>query len=181
MHKRFFTRLVLLSAFLVFVAAPAAYAQISIAVVDIEALMSDSTAAKSIKQQVETNRKKFETEMEGLEKQLRDSLEKLKAESKDLSKEDLEKKAQEFEEKRFEARKTLKSRIASLNKGSAEAMNTLTSSIFKVCAKLADEKKYDLIITRNNVIVGAKSLDITPEVMKRLNDTLPDVKVTIGK
>ena len=179
MLTRDLTRLLLFSLFRFFASIPVALAQVSIAVVDIEALMSDSTAAKSVKKQVETNRKKFETEMEGLEKQLRDSLEKLKAESKDLPKEELEKKAQAFEEKRFQARKTLKDRISALNKGSAEAMNALTNSIFNVCAKLAEEKKYDLIITRNNVIVGAKSLDITAEVMKRLNEALPDVKVNI--
>lgn len=179
MYTRDLTKLALLSLFIFFAYVPAALAQVSIAVVDIEALMSDSAAAKSIKQQVESHRKKFEAEMEALEKQLRASAEKLQTESKTLSKEEAEKKVQAFQEKRSEANKTLESRRNALGKGTTEAMNTLTNSIFNVCAKLAEEKKYDLIITRNNVIVGAKSLDITAEVMKRLNEALPDVKVNI--
>ncbi len=160
-----------------------ARAQVSIAVVDIDRLLSETRAAKSIRKQVTAQQEAFDKQMQALEKQLIESLNKLKKEAQnpDSKKEDLEKKKHEFETKRFEAKKTLKRKMNALNKGASEAMNRLSDGIFSVCAQIAKEKKYDLIITRNNVIIGAKSLDITDEVMKRLNKDLPEVKVSIKK
>lgn len=157
----------------------AAQADTSIAVVDIDKLLSESSAAESIKSQVKTHSKKFESEMEAMETQLRDSFQKLKDDSKGLSKEDLQARGMEFEKKRNEAKTSLRKKLSELNKGSSAAMSKLSEAIFQVSANIAEEKGYDLIITRNNVIVGTKELDITDLVMERLNSTLKDVKVNV--
>ncbi len=156
-----------------------AHAETSIAVVDVDKLLSESSAAKSIKSQVKTYSKKFEAEMEALEGQLRDSFQKLREDSQGLSQEELQTRGMEFEKKRNEAKTSLRKKLSELNKGSSEAMSKLSEAIFQVTAKIADEKGYDLIITRNNVIVGAKELDITDLVMERLNNTLKDVKLSV--
>lgn len=181
MKLRSLARILVFSALFCFVAAPAAHAaDVSIAVVDVEALMSESAAAKSIKDQVQVQSDKFEAEMQALEKQLTADLEKLKKDSEKLSSEEKEKKGAEFFQKRAESKKTLKKRFSALRKGENQALTKLTDAIFEVCAKLAEERKYDLVITRANVIVGSKTLDITADVMKNLNATLPSVKMTVA-
>ncbi|MCB1592592.1 MAG: OmpH family outer membrane protein [Alphaproteobacteria bacterium] len=180
MKKRTFARIFFLSALMIVTLVPAvAYAQISIAVVDVEKVMATSEAAKSIKKQAKEHSDKFETELKAVENQLKKDLESLRQESEKLSKEDMEKKAQTFYLKRSQSSKTLKTRLAKLRVSESKAVNELTEAIFEVCAKIAAEKKYDLIISRGNVIVGAKSLDITDEVMKKLNTALPSVKMTV--
>ena len=47
----------------------------------------------------------------------------------------------------------------------------------KATAAVADEKALQLVLTNQNVIIGAKELDITDEVMKRLDKNLPDLKI----
>jgi outer membrane protein len=180
MKLRLLARALICSALLLFVAVPQARAEISIAVVDVEALMSESSAAKSIKEQVKAQSAKFEAEMQSLEKQLNADLDKLKQEGDKLTPEEKEKRGAAFYQKRAESKKTLKKSFSALRKGENQALSKLTDAIFEVCAKLAEERKYDLVITRGNVIVGSKALDITADVMKNLNESLPTVKMTVA-
>lgn len=152
---------------------------LSIAVVDVEKLLRDSSAAISIKKQLDGEKKKFQSELEALEVKLRDEAKGLEEKSKDLSKEDLAKKVQAFQQKQFDARKTFQAKKVALDKGYSHAMNTLSKAIFDATQKVAEEKKYSLVITKNNVIVGSKSLDVTTNVMESLNKALPDVKLDI--
>lgn len=177
-QHRVFKTFLFAAAFMV-LAVPAARAELSLAVVDVNQILSDSKAAKSIQNQVEAQRKKFLKEIEGEENKLREEQKKIEKQSADLSKEDLAKKAQEFETKRLEARKLLHGRKAALDNAYGEGMKVLSNTIYDVVEKISEEKGYDLVITRQNVVVGASSLDITAEVMDKLNAALPDVKLDI--
>lgn len=172
-------RVFLFSTIFLFLAAPAAYAQASLAVVDVDRLLSVSAAAQSVQKQVDEKRKTFLSEIEAEENKLREAQKKLESESKDLGKEELTKKVQAFEEKRLEARKLLQGRKASLDKAYGLAMKTLSTKIAEVVQDVANEKEYDLVITRQNVIVGSTSLDITDEVLARLDKALPRVDLKV--
>ena len=138
---------------------------LKISVVDIDKILSASKAAKTLKAQAE--------------KSLRESQKAIEKESKTLSKEDLMKKAQEFEAKRLEARKAIQDKKSKLDAAYTEAMNSLTQKIYEVCQKIADEQKIDLVITRQNIIVGSMALDITDAVLKGLDDALPSVELKV--
>jgi outer membrane protein len=152
---------------------------LKISVVDIDKILSASKAAKTLKAQVEEKRKGFIAEVEKAEKSLRESQKAIEKESKSLSKEDLMKKAQEFEAKRLEARKGIQDKKSKLDSAYTEAMNSLTQKIYEVCQKIADEQKIDLVITRQNIIVGSMALDITDAVLKGLDDALPSVELKV--
>ena len=152
---------------------------LKISVVDIDKILSASKAAKTLKAQVEEKRKGFIAEVEKAEKSLRESQKAIEKESKTLSKEDLMKKAQEFEAKRLEARKAIQDKKSKLDAAYTEAMNSLTQKIYEVCQKIADEQKIDLVITRQNIIVGSMALDITDAVLKGLDDALPSVELKV--
>lgn len=169
----------LVAFFMISIAPAVAYAELSIAVVDVDYVMSQSSAAKSIKGQVDSKHKVFMDEVKSEEKKLISDQEKIEKERKDLSREDLIKKAQEFEAKRLEARKKIQEKKNKLDTAYNEAMNKLTKVIYDVCQTIADEKKIDLVITRQNIIVGNMSLDITKEVAERMNKKLPQVSLDV--
>jgi Skp family chaperone for outer membrane proteins len=176
-------RTLFLASFFCFVISPVyaqdAAKQTVIAVVDIEKILEKSKAAVSVQGQVSEKRKSFLTEVETAEKSLRETQKAIEKESKTLSKEELMKKAQEFETKRLDARKSIQEKKGKLDAAYTEAMNLLTKNIYEVCQKIADEQKIDLVITRQNIIVGNMALDITAEVLKRMDESLPtlDLKV----
>ncbi len=153
------------------------YAQVSIAVVDVERVLAESDAAQSVQKQIDTKRKAFLAMVKKTEEKLRSDQKAIEAKRSELSKEELLKKAQNFDRKRIEARSSIQSKKAKLDKSYSEAMNILTKAIFEVCQKIADEDKIDLVITRQNIIVGSNSLDITAKVMERMNKTLPELNL----
>ncbi|MBI1301152.1 MAG: hypothetical protein GC137_05770 [Alphaproteobacteria bacterium] len=156
-----------------------ARAEISIAVVDIEKILSDSKAAQSARKQIDEERKKFLGDIKKEEDKLRNEQKSLEEKSKEISKEELLQKVQDFETRRIEARKSIQSDKDKLDAAYTTAMNTLTKSIYDVCQKIADENEIDLVITRQNIIVGSRSLDITDQVMEELNKKLPNLSLKV--
>lgn len=175
-----FLRSVLSAVFLLilFTSFPA-YSQINIAVVDVDAILSQSKAAQSIKSQVKKKREGFIDNVKKEEEKLRKEQKDIESKRDSLSKEELVRKAQEFEKGRLSARKSIEQQKGKLDKAYAKSMNMLTKVIFDVCQEIADERKIDLIITKQNIIVGSMSLDITTEVMDRLNKKLPNVSLDV--
>ncbi|MGH1455414.1 MAG: OmpH family outer membrane protein [Alphaproteobacteria bacterium] len=165
--------------FIVMLLPFSARAELSIAVVDVDYVLTQSSAAKSLKKQVEDKRKKFIGEVKSEEESLIAEQKKIEGQRKDISQEDLIKKAQGFEKKRIEARKKIQTRKNGLDKAYGEAMSNLTKVIYEVCQTIADEKGIDLVITRQNIIVGNMSLDITKEVASRMNKKLPNVTLNV--
>ncbi len=157
----------------------AANAEVNIAVVDIDKILSESKAAKSIQKQVKTKREGFLAKVKSEEDKLRAEQKAIENQRTDLSKEELIKKAQDFEKRRMAARKKIKTRKNKLDNSYTEAMAIMTKSIYDVCQAIADEEKIDLIITRQNIIVGSKSLDITKKVMVRLNKKVPSLNLNV--
>lgn len=157
--------------------ARAAHAETKIAVVDIDSILSSSKAAKSIKAQVDEKRKTFLKSVKEQEDKLRTEQKAIEEKRADMSKEDLIKTAQDFEKRRIEARNTLQKKKSELDKSYSKAMNTLTDTITEVCQEIADEQKIDLIITRQNIIIGNNSLDITPNIMELMDKKLPSLSL----
>lgn len=152
-------------------------AQTSIAVVDVDQILVSSKAAKSIKQEVDTKRKGFIKSVKKEEDALRAAQKKIEAEHQGLSKEELTVKIQEFDRKRIEAKTSIDKKKNALDQSYSEAMNTLTKVIYEVCQEIANERDIDLIITRQNIIVGNSALDITGDVLDRMNKKLPNLSL----
>lgn len=174
-------KLLALAMFSVVLVPAYARAEISIAVVDIEKILNESKAAKSVQSQVEEKRKTFLGEVEAADKKLRDEQTAIEAKRETFTKEELTEKARGFEQSRMEARKKIQESKAKLDTAYADAMNKLTKTIYEVSQKLADERKIDLIITRQNIIVGSMSLDITKDVLASLDTALPTLSLEVKK
>ena len=156
-----------------------AHAELNIAVVDVDYVMSQSSAAQSIKKQVEKKRESFLDDVKAEEKKLIEKKQGLKNESKELSREDFVAKAQDLEQETLEARKKIQTQKNKLDSAYGVAMNELTKVIYEVCQEIADEKSIDLVITRQNIIVGNMSLDITKEVAEKMNKKLPKISLKV--
>lgn len=140
-----------------------------IAVVDVEKLLRDSSAADSIEKQLIERREKLKEKVSAQEKKLREAEQAIIDQKAKLSKEDFEKKKKEFEKQLIEARQQLQKDKRSLEKSAGIAIDDLRRSIVEIVAEMADKEKYDLVITRQNVVLAVKSMEITEPVMAELN------------
>lgn len=151
----------------------------NIAVVDVEKILNDSKAGQSIQSQLKKRREAFQKEFSSKENELMESEKKLVDEKASLDPEEFSKKRREFEKKLLETRNLFQKRRNSLDKGLGNAFTDLRKNIIEVTAEVSDEAKYQVVLTRDSVVIVEKSMDITDEVLKRLNKKVPTIKLDI--
>lgn len=151
----------------------------SIAVVDVRALLTESDAAKSLQKQIKAERDAFLEQLGKEEKGLREQEKELVAEQGKLSAEEFDKKRKGFEEKLLETRKDAQTKKRDLEVAAGKATEKLRNEITKVVQKIADEKGYNLVISAQDVLIGAESLNITDEAMKGLNDAVSKISLDV--
>lgn len=176
--KRFLFVVLCLTAIM---APAAARAELSIAVVDVQALLTQSDAAKDIEKQVNQNKEKFLAGLSQQEKTLREEEKKLSDERASLSKEEFAKKAKAFEEKLIATRRDAQEQKRAFDIASGKALGKLRDKLIEVSEEIAKEKSYSLVISKQNVIVGESSMDITEETMRRLNLAVKTIPLEITK
>ncbi|MAF98630.1 MAG: hypothetical protein CMH26_08355 [Micavibrio sp.] len=152
-------------------------AETKIGVVDVRYIMSQSSAAKSILEQRKSMQESFLKEISGSEQKLRDDEQALAKKRESLSAEDFIDEKKEFELKVYKAQNEAQQKKKTLEERVAKAMNTLQEKLVSVIQELAEEKGYDLVLTKQNIIVGTDSIDLTEDAMKRLNKELSNVKL----
>lgn len=158
-------------------AATPALADTSIGVVNIQAIMKDSKAANSVRGQLKEKQKAFQTEFDAKEKAFFAEKETLAKEAKTTDKAAFDAKLKAFSDKTLAAQRDLENRKIQLNKGFAGALDQIQDTVTAIVKELAAEKKLNLVLTANQVLYGDPTLDITPEVLKRLDTKLPNVQV----
>ncbi len=151
-----------------------------VAVVDVQMLLSDSDVSKSIVKQVMEKSKKLNVEFSELEQKLAAKKQKLLEKKKKLSKEDFEKQVKDFEKEIYEARKLKQQKREEIDNALNKARENIHKKITSIVGKLSKEKKFDIVITSNDVIIYEKTADLTDEVMKILNKELGNIDLELS-
>ncbi len=172
--------LILSCAFLVLLSPLAMAEPLKIAVVDVEKILNDSAAGKSIQSQLKSRRESFQKEFKAKEDVLMQSEKTLVQQKNDVSPEEFAKKRQAFEKQLMETRSLFQKRRNSLDKGLGNALSDLRKNILSVSAEVADEGKYQIVLTRDSVVIVEKSMDITDKVLSRLNKKISNIKLDIS-
>lgn len=166
---------------LLFSAPQAWAAEISIAVVDVQSLLTESDAAKSIQKQVQVERDKFVKQLKDKEDSLRAMEKELLEKAKDMEVSELSKKKKEFEEAFAETRVMAQKGKARIDGALVEGMDKLKKAVFEAVGEVAEEKGFTLILARQQVVASDKSLDISEESMQKLNAAVSDITLTFDK
>ncbi len=151
----------------------------AIGVVDVQLLMTESEAAKSVQAQLEKQRESFQSEISKYEREVKDLEAALVKAQADKKEDEFNKKRGELQKKAEEAKAMVNKRRQALEKATSDAMQSLRKEIVKISAEVAEKKKLDLIITRNNVVLATKDMDITDQVMTQLNKQMKDIKLKV--
>jgi Skp family chaperone for outer membrane proteins len=153
----------------------------SILVVDVEKLLRDSKAAKSIQQQVEQQRGTYTKDLSKQENDIRAAREELERQRTILSEQAFAGKVQEFQQKVNELRENASNKSQVLQRGSSAAFAHVLKGVEQVVVEIASERKASLVVAKNNVVVVDPSLDITEETLRRLDQRLPAVALNTSE
>ena len=165
---------------LVFAAITPAYAQNSnIAIVDMDKILSDSSAGKSIQTQLKSKRESFQKEFAARENTLISSEKSLAQQKSSLTPEAFETQRKQFETQLLETRNVFQTRRNALDKGLNNALSQLREKIMTITAQIAEKKGYSIVLTRDSVVIMDKELDITDEVLSNMNNTVKSIPLTV--
>ena len=168
--RHLFLCLLAFSLFLLVGLHNSAYAQTTIGVVDVEKVLNESDAAKELNKKRSEAREKFITKLSKKESDLREEGKALFAKRKDMSDEEFGKEQKAYEAKLLEMRKATQKQKRDFEEASNVALDKLKDHLANAVQKIAQEKGYGLVISNRDVITGEKSLDITGETIKAMND-----------
>ena len=145
--------------------------------IDINFLMNESIAGKSIILQLEdittsTNKKLKKTEDE-LKKQ--ETI--LSSQKNIISKEEYTKKVKSFSKKVSEYNLSRKNMINDISKIKSQAQKTLLNTLTEILTDYSEKNSISYIIPKQNIVIGKTELDITNVIIKILNTKIKNIKV----
>lgn len=151
-----------------------------IAVIDVQRILQESLAARSVQKQLETQRAKFQAEISSREKELNDAdneLKELRNTSKDG--EAVSEKEQQLRQRFMEMERDVQTKRHALDEGFTKSMGVVRDNLLGVVDGLAKAKGLQAVLLKQQALWFEPSLDITDEVLTRLNAKVVDVPVKI--
>lgn len=176
--KTVVTRLVLSLAVLGLVAATQpAMAETTVGVVNTQKIMRDSKAAQSVRSQLQAKQKAFQADLDAKEKQLLAEDQALVKQRSTMEQAAFEQKVKDFRTKAASAQREVQQKKLAVDKALATSLENIQKTVLDITKQVAAEKKISLVLSSAQVLHAEASLDITEEVLKRLNQKLPTVSV----
>jgi len=146
-----------------------------IAVLDVQQVLRRAAAAKSIRLAMDAKRKAFEAEISTERKIIQAAEQKLHKQSTILSPEAINEKRRELENNISDFRRKAEQRRGTLNRAFTGATRILRNEMAKVLAALMKERKITITLARKAVLVFDQRLNVTDEVLRLLDKSLPTI------
>ncbi len=160
--------------------APGALAPPTIAVVDMQRVVVESAAGRSIQTQLEGERRKIRDQISKLEEELKNGENELRRQRSVMSPDAVNEQAQSLQRKQADAQRVVQERQEAFSKGSNDATNVVLDNMRDIVQSLSTERHLGMVLRKEVVLsMSDKNMDITDDVIQRLNTKLPTVTVTI--
>ncbi len=167
-----------------FIAAPPASAQQNlarIAILEVEGVLRDSSAGKAAGTQIGDLRKRYQAELQKAEETLRNEEAELVRLRTTLSQEAFDEKRRAFERKVQDIRKLAQDRNGTIDGMLNDARNQISRAALTALEELMKERNFNVVLDRKQIVATDPALDITQEVISRVNKRLPSITVQAPK
>jgi len=158
---------------------PAGFAQEAevpaVAIIDVQKVLRESVAAKSLTGKIEVERNKYQKELRAQEDTLRTADQELARQRTILSTEAYAQKRGDLERQVATLQRQARERKKSLNQRFGQGISQIQNELATVAKEIAEERGLDLILSRASVVLVKPRFDISDEALKRLNARLKTV------
>jgi Skp family chaperone for outer membrane proteins len=152
-----------------------------IGVVDVQSIMQNAEAAKHIRTQIQKAQSTFQQSLQGKNDELKKLDQDLQQQRNVLAPEAFQQRQRDFEQKVSDAQRDVQERRGKLETAFSNAMQQVEAAVVQIVDQLAKESGASLVVNKAAVLYSQGELDLTPEVLKRLNAKLPSVAVVVPK
>jgi outer membrane protein len=147
------------------------------AVIDYQRILREAAAARSIRDQIESRRKAYQGEISKEEQRLHEADKEFARQRSLLTPEAFAEKRQVFEEDVSEVQRLVQQRRRELDRAAEVALNEVKTALIEIVTGIAEERGFNLVLPSSEVLFFARRIDLTEEVLAKLDAMLPDVVV----
>jgi outer membrane protein len=183
-HRPLLTRLVSLLALAVLAVAAsggAAWAQraaslpLGVIIVDIQQVQRESLPGKSLAAQRDKYQQQFQSEFNSARQSLQRRDQELAKQKGTIPQEAYDQKVKALEQYVVAFQNRTQMAVRALEKSTDGAMTELMNTILTVTGEIASEMGANLVLPKQQVILHEPRMDVTAQVIERLNQKLPSV------
>ena len=145
--------------------------------IDLNKIMNNSIAGKSITSQLENNHKKNISKLKKTEEELKKEESEIISQKNVLTKEEFEKKIINLRNKASDYRKERTDNLNNLNNQRLDATGKMITLIRPILSEYSEKNSISLIIQKRNIIIGKTSLDITNDILKIVDEKINEISL----
>jgi Skp family chaperone for outer membrane proteins len=146
-----------------------------VGILDVEKIVKESLAMRDIQNKVSKKQDEYQKQVTKKQDELEAEQKRIESKKNVLSKEALEKETKTFEKKLDDLKTFVDKKQNSLKKASLDGMSKVNDKIKDIIAEISKEKNFDVITPAAQTLYYKNDLDITDEVLKRLNKKITKV------
>jgi Skp family chaperone for outer membrane proteins len=165
-------------------AAPAPAQQIEapiIAVIDINEVMQRSKAGQSVQPQIEKLRKGYEDEITKDRDGLATEAKQLESQRAVLAPEAFGQRVNALRQREQSIANQINDRKRILDNTLAGGLSQIRNVLVQVTADVARERGINIVLPKDSIVIVARDLEITEEVIKRVDAKLPSVTLKVAQ
>jgi outer membrane protein len=149
----------------------------NIAVVNLENVLKNCDAMKDAQQKISKKQTSFQKEIDKKQEALEKESKQVAAKKATLSEEAFNKEQEKFSKKVDDLKELVNNRQDALKKSSMDVITKVNDKIKEVVEEIKEEQKLDLIIAAGSAVYYQDNLDVSAEVLKRLNKKVSKIDV----
>ena len=153
------------------------YSSEKIVYLDVEKIMQESIAGKSIITQIKKKRELSISKFKKKEKDIFDKEKKLIAQKNVLSKDDFESKIKELRNEISNYQKERNKTSNNINNLRIKASTKLISKLTPILEEYSKKNSIRIIIQKKQIVMGTKEDDITKDILELVNQKIKNIKL----
>lgn len=147
----------------------------TIMVVDVQAALQQSVAAKNVRIQRDQYLQSFQAELDGNRAALKETEADLVKQKPTMAAEVWQQKARAFEQQVYEFNQRFQRNNQAVEKSFRAAMGELSEALAQVTEELASEQGANLVLPKSQIFLHDPRMELTQQVIERLNKKHPSV------
>ncbi len=163
--------------FIFFIIPSHSYSSEKIVYLDLEKIMQESIAGKSIITQLKKKRESSTSKLKKKEKDIFEKEKKLISQKNVLSKDEFEKKIKELRNEISNYQKDRNKASNNITKLRIKASTKLISKLTPILEEYAKKNSIRIIIQKKQIVMGTKEDDITKDILELVNEKIKNIKL----
>ena len=150
-----------------------------IGLADLNGILRAADANKKVRELLDMQRQKFQDEFSVVEAELQQTERDLMSKRELLSADEYDKQIKAFQQRVTQLQQDIQRKRQAIDNAYQKAQSDIRSEALSIIAEIAREMKLDLVLNRDSSLIFLPHLNISDEVLTRLNERTKNARIEI--